>query len=178
MHGLHLLARPLCERTYKPNRGLRRLQRIQAKTKPATRTAKTMKTGSKNRNIVVACRLQASTYNLLQSISELTKVKKSRLIKAALQQWLMNTPEDLPVDLRAEITRANMSHIAETIKNIRWSYHQARNAQNRITELNSKHNTLPPHTQAMIEKLEQSILALQSELDTYLKNQYKGTTQP
>jgi hypothetical protein len=131
---------------------------------------------TESRNVVLACRIKASTYNLLHHIAEQTKLKKSMLLRAAITQWLQNAPEDLPLDLKIEITRANMQHIIETIKNLRWTYHQARQAHAYMKGLSQK-DALPPHTQAVVETLEQDILNLQNQLDHWLRQQYKKPQQ-
>lgn len=131
---------------------------------------------AKTGNIVVACRLQAATYNLLKHISEYTGLKKSTILRAAVTQWLANAPEDLPLDLKIEITRANIQHIIDTAKNLRWTYHKAREAEWRIKEM-EKQQWLPPHTVNLIQQLENQIIQLQNQLDTYIKQQYKKGNQ-
>lgn len=123
---------------------------------------------SSEKNIVVGTRIKASTYILLQHLAEHTRLRKGTLIRAAITQWLQNAPEDLPLNLKVEITRANMQHQIEIIKNIRWTYHQARQAHAYMKGL-IREQYLPPHTQKLIEQLEQEILALQQQFDQWLK---------
>ena len=131
---------------------------------------------SENRNIVVATRLKPSTFKLLDHLSSHTKIRKSMLIRAALTQWLQNAPEDLPLDLKIEITRANIQHQIDTIKNLRWTYHQCREAISHMKEM-EKQEWLPPHAAHAIKKLEKQIITMKEQLDTYLKQQYqKGET--
>jgi hypothetical protein len=100
------------------------------------------------------------------------------LLRAAVGQWLKNAPEELPLDLKVQIARENISHINETIKNLRWTYHQARNANYRIREM-QKQEWLPPHTAQTITNLEETIIKLQTELDTWLRKEYtKKSQQP
>ncbi len=130
---------------------------------------------------VVATRIKRSINALLENISKHTKIRKSALIRAAITQWLQNAPATLPLDLRIELTRANMERIVETIKNLRWTYHQARQANLHIHEM-EKQQWLPPHTAETIKKLENEILKMQQQLDDYLKQQYinsqTGEPQP
>ncbi len=127
--------------------------------------------------VVLTIRITPSQYNLLTNISNHTKLKKSILIRNAISQWLQNAPPDMPIDLKIEITRENMQHHIETIKNLRWTYHQTRNAKTRIETL-QKDPLLPPHTQQTITNLEQQIIQLQNHLDNWLKQKYKEGTTP
>jgi hypothetical protein len=74
-----------------------------------------------------------------------------------------------------------MEHIVETIKNLRWTYHQARQASLHMAEM-EKQQWLPPHTAETIKQLEAEILTMQKQLDEYLKQQYinkeTGEQQP
>ncbi len=94
---------------------------------------------------MLAVRLKPSTYNLLTNIAQRTKIGKSTLIRAAITQWIQNAPSDLPLDLKIEITRQNMEHHVETIKNLRWTYHQTRNAQTRIEQMKKDPYHPPPN---------------------------------
>jgi len=130
-----------------------------------------------NRNVVVSARIKLSTYNLLSHISSHTNLKKSMLLRAAVTQWLQNAPENLPLDLKVEIARANIQHEIDTIKNLRWAYHQARTANYRLQEM-EKQEWLPPHTAETIKQLEQTIITLQDQLDQWIKQQYQKGQQP
>lgn len=124
-----------------------------------------------SRNVVVAARIQLSTYNLLKHISLVTGLKKSTILKAAITQWLANAPEDLPLDLKIEITRANIQHQIDTAKNLRWTYHQKRTAEHRLKEMDIQ-EWLPPHTAQTLKQLENQIITLQNQLDTWIKQQH------
>jgi alkylated DNA repair dioxygenase AlkB len=130
-----------------------------------------------NRNVVISARIKLSTYNLLSHISSHTNLKKSMLLRAAVTQWLQNAPENLPLDLKVEIARANIQHEIDTIKNLRWAYHQARTANYRLQEM-EKQEWLPPHTAETIKQLEQTIITLQDQLDQWIKQQYQKGQQP
>jgi len=129
-----------------------------------------------NRNVVVACRIQLSTYNLLRHISTATGLKKSTILKAAITQWLANAPEDLPLDLKIEIARANIQHQIDTAKNLRWTYHQKRTAEHRLKEMDIQ-EWLPPHTAQTLKQLEQTIITLQNQLDQWIKQQHTKQTE-
>ena len=134
------------------------------------------KQDSLNKSIALSTRVSPSTYKLLDHIGQATKIRKSTLLRAALTQWLRNAPEDLPLDLKIEITRANIQHQIDTIKNLRWTYHQCREAIYRIKEM-EKQEWLPPHAAHAINQLEKQIITDKEQLDTYLKQQYqKGET--
>jgi predicted DNA-binding protein len=126
---------------------------------------------AKTGNVVVAARVKAVTYNLLKHISEYTGLKKSTILRAAITQWLANAPEDLPLDLKIEITRQNIQHQIDTIKNLRWTYHKAREAQYRLHEM-EKQEWLPPHTAETIKQIQNQIITLQNQLDQWIKQQY------
>jgi hypothetical protein len=127
--------------------------------------------------LVVHARLQPATFTLIEHISKHTGIKKSMLIRAAITQWLQNAPENLPLDLKIEITRSNIDHEINTAKNLRWTYHKAREAHLHLQEL--KHlEFLPPHAQETIKQIENNILTLQNQLDQWIKERYQtgGTT--
>jgi len=132
---------------------------------------------AKTGNLVVACRVKTSTYNLLRHISEYTKLGKSTILRAAITQWLTNAPEDLPLDLKIEITRANIQHQIDTLKNLRWTYHKTREAQYRLKEM-EKQTWLPPHTAETIKQLENQIITLQNQLDQWIKQQHQKSETP
>lgn len=123
------------------------------------------------KNVVVAARVKLSTYNLLQHISEATHLKKSTILKAAITQWLANAPEDLPLDLKIEITRANIQHQIDTVKNLRWIYHKKAEVDIHLFRI-EKEEWLSPHAIETIKQLENQILTLQNQLDTWIKQQY------
>jgi len=127
---------------------------------------------AKARNVVVAARIKLSTYNLVRHISEHTGLKKSTILRAAITQWLANAPEDLPLDLKIEITRANIQHQIDIAKNLRWTYHQKRTAESRLKEMEFQ-EWLPPHTTETLKQLENQIIKLQNQLDQWIKQQYQ-----
>lgn len=129
-----------------------------------------------NKTIVVGTRIKVSTFNLLNHISKHTKQSKGALVRAALTEWLRNMPEDLPLDLKIEVARTNIQHQIDTIKNLRWTYHQVRTANLRLQGI--EREQLPPHTAETIKQLEQTIITLQNQLDQWIKQQYQKGQQP
>lgn len=127
-------------------------------------------TQTKCKKIVLACRITASTYTLLEKISKHTGLRKSTLVRTAITQWLRNAPQDLPLDLKVQITRANIQDQINTIKNLRWTYHQQLQAQNKLKYI-QKEQWLPPYTKNTIKKLESKIIELHKQLDQWIKDQ-------
>jgi len=120
--------------------------------------------------VVAHTRLDASTYNLLTQIARATKLSRSRLMRAAVTQWLKTAPADLPLELKIAITGELMKQQIETIKTLRWIYYAAEEARLKIKYIDKmeKHN-LPRHVRSKLKQLEKNIVNQQKQLNQRLR---------
>lgn len=125
------------------------------------------------KKIVVSSRIPTSTLSLLEQVSRVTKVSVSKLIYAAVSQWLRNMPPEMPVELQIQAARQIMQQQIQVIKDLRWIYYQAEEAQMKLKYLRRRRSAekkyFPRHVIRTLKELERTIIQAQKQLDKWLK---------
>lgn len=125
------------------------------------------------RTVVVSSRIPPSTLGLLKQISHVTKINVSRLVYAAISQWLRNIPPEMPMELQIQATRHIMQQQIQVIKDLRWIYYQAEEAKMKFKHLTRKYSAekryFPRHVIKTLKQLERTIIQAQKQLDKWLR---------
>lgn len=128
-------------------------------------------------HILISLRMPNTIFGLLKKISNTTNLSISELIRRATKQYLLTAPEDLPLDLKAAITRLDINNTRNIIKDIRYIYHKTKEARRYLNQL--KHNKhLPPHTITILTELETTIQNKVTEFDKWLATHQDTTNHP
>jgi len=125
------------------------------------------------RTVVVSSRIPPSTLRLLEQINRTTGISVSRLVYAALSQWLRNIPPEMPMELQIQATRHTMQQQIQVIKDLRWIYYQAEEAKMKLKHLTRRHSAekryFPRHVIRTLKELERTIMQAQKQLDKWLR---------
>lgn len=125
------------------------------------------------RTIVVSSRIPPTTLALLEQISNVTKLSVSRLVYAALSQWLRNMPPEMPLEIQIQATRQTMQQQIQVIKDLRWIYYQAEEAKMKLRHLTRQRSAdkhyFPRHVIKTLKELEKTIMQAQKQLDKWLR---------
>jgi len=111
-------------------------------------------------------RVPKITFGLLRRLSHSTGLSVSELIRRACVKFILDAPEELPLELKAKTVRISVENIIEIIKDIRFIYHKAQEAYNQLITL--KHERLPSHAVKAIEELEKAILDKTKKFNQWL----------
>lgn len=115
---------------------------------------------------LISVRMPNTLFGLLKKISDSTGLSVSELIRRACTKYLLTAPEDLPLNLKAAITRLDIQTTISLIKDIRYCYHKLREADKQLARL--QHNNLPAHTINILAQLETDIQNKVKKLDQWL----------
>jgi hypothetical protein len=125
------------------------------------------------KTVVVSSRIPPSTLALLGQVSGITKLSVSRLVNAAITQWIRNMPPEMPMELQIQATRQTMQQQIQIIKDLRWIYYQAEEANMKLKHLRRKHSAekryFPRHVIRTLKELEHTIIQAQKQLDKWLR---------
>lgn len=116
--------------------------------------------------VLISVRVPQSTFSLLHHLSQSTGLTVSELIRRACVKFILEAPEELPLELKAKTVRISIESIIETIKDIRFIYHKAQEAYSQLRAL--KHENLPIHAIKAIEELERAILERTEKFNQWL----------
>jgi len=119
-------------------------------------------------NTHLTVRMPNTIFGLLKKISDTTGLSVSELIRRACKQYILSSPENLPLDLKAAITRLDLQTTITIIKDIRYCYHKLREADKQLARL--QHTDLPGHTINILNKLETDIKNKVKKFDKWLAN--------
>jgi len=119
-------------------------------------------------------RMPNTIFGLLKKISDTTNLSISELIRRACKQYILNSPEELPLDLKAAITRLDLQTTITIIKDIRYCYHKLREADKQLAGL--KHLNLPAHTINILTSLETDIQNKVKKFDKWLAQHHSKLT--
>jgi len=130
------------------------------------------------KHTLLTVRMPNTIFGLLHQISKETGLSVSELIRRATKQYLLKSPENLPLPLKTAIARLDIKNTIDLIKDIRYIYHKLKEAETQLHNLNSKYtqNKLPPHTITTLKQLEKTIQQKAKKFDKYLSetNQLAG----
>jgi len=125
------------------------------------------------KTVVVSSRIPPSTLALLGQVSSITKLSVSRLVNAAITQWIRNMSPEMPMEIQIQATRQTMQQQIQVIKDLRWIYYQAEEANMKLKHLRRKHSAekryFPRHVIRTLKEFERTIIKAQKQLDKWLR---------
>jgi antitoxin component of RelBE/YafQ-DinJ toxin-antitoxin module len=116
--------------------------------------------------VLISVRIPESTFSLLRHLSQSTGLTVSELVRRACVKFILEAPEELPLELKAKTVRVSVENIIETIRDIRFIYHKAQEAYSQLRTL--KHERLPSHAVKAVEELEKAILERTTRFNQWL----------
>lgn len=121
----------------------------------------------------LSLRLPDSLFSLLHKISLNTGLSVSELVRRAIVKWVCSAPDELPLELKAPIARLDIQNTISLVKDIRFIYHKAREAEAMLRELKleTKRDRFPPHVIKVLESLEKAIAEKAERFDLWLRKE-------
>lgn len=121
----------------------------------------------------LSLRLPDSLFGLLHKISLSTGLSVSELVRRAIIKWICSAPDEFPLELKAPIARLDIQNTISLVKDIRYIYHKAREAEKALNELKieAKRDRFPPHVVRVLESLERVIAEKCERFDLWLRKE-------